>query len=78
MALVKYERGVAITPHDSNSQPGLPCRALFVGGAGALAVIDGSGAAVTLTGVVAGTVLPLEVSRVKATGTTATNIVALR
>lgn len=52
-------------------------RALFVGGAGAVCVITANGETVTFTGVVAGTVLPMRVSRVKSTGTTATNIVAM-
>jgi len=52
-------------------------KALFVGGAGNVAVIMQGGAAVTFTGVLAGQILPIRVSQVKATGTTATNIVAL-
>jgi len=52
-------------------------RFLFVGGAGNLVVIMQDGTTVTLTGIAAGTLLPLAVSRVKATSTTATNILAL-
>lgn len=52
-------------------------RALFVGGAGNVVVIMFDGTTVTFTGVTAGTILPIRVSRVKATGTTATNMVAL-
>jgi hypothetical protein len=36
-----------------------------------------SGNSLTLTGVTAGSVLPLRVTKVKSTGTTATNIAAL-
>ncbi len=52
-------------------------RGLYVGGAGNLAVIMQSGAAVTFTATPAGSVLPLRVSRVMATGTTATSILGL-
>jgi hypothetical protein len=52
-------------------------RALHIGGAGAVAVITVSGETVTLTGLLAGVVYPIAVARVKSTGTTATNIVAL-
>lgn len=51
-------------------------KGIFVGGAGNLAVIDGSGIAVTITGVVAGSLLPIATKRVMSTNTTATNIVA--
>ena len=49
-----------------------------MGGAGDLAVmfIDGS-AGVTLAGVTAGTLLPIQVQKVMSTNTTATSIVAL-
>lgn len=50
-------------------------RALYVGGAGDLSVQMGS--AVLFIGVQAGSVLPIRVSRVNTTGTTATGIVAL-
>jgi hypothetical protein len=53
-------------------------RALYVGGAGAVAVTMLGGDAVTFSGVLAGTILPIRVTRVKSTGTTATLILALR
>jgi len=70
-------QAVAITPTDgvdltSNT------RALWVGGAGTLAVImAGDGSSVTFSGIPAGTLLPIQVSRVSATGTSATLIVGL-
>jgi hypothetical protein len=67
--------GVAVTPSDSTVLT--TTRAVFVGGAGNLAVVMASGNSLTLTGVTAGTVLPLRVTKVKSTGTTATNIAAL-
>jgi hypothetical protein len=67
--------GVAVTPSDSTVLT--TTRAVFVGGAGNLAVVMASGNSLTLTGVTAGSVLPLRVTKVKSTGTTATNIAAL-
>ncbi len=52
-------------------------RGLYVGGAGDVAVLMLDGTALTFSSVPAGTLLPIRVSRVKSTGTTATNMVAL-
>jgi hypothetical protein len=53
-------------------------RYLFVGGAGNIKVTTVGGETLTITGVIAGSVLPLRVKRVFATGgTTATNMVGL-
>jgi len=68
--------GFAITPSDSIDLE-RPVRALYVGGAGALAVTFASGAEVVLSGIMGGTVLPIRAVRVRATGTTATAIVGL-
>lgn len=66
----------AVTPSDATVLP--ITRALYVGGAGNLAVTMGEdGNNVTFVGVLAGMVYPLQVSKVLATNTTATNIVAL-
>ena len=68
---------VAITPHDSTDiAGGQLTRGIYVGGAGNIVAIVG-GNAITFTGVVAGTVLPIRCSRVNSTNTTATNLVAL-
>jgi hypothetical protein len=67
----------AVTPHDSTDLANTT-RALFVGGAGNISVeMAGGQSAVVLTGVVAGTILPLRVTRVNSTSTTATNITAI-
>ena len=50
---------------------------LYVGGAGDLKVKTASGDEVTFVGILAGSFVPVQVIRVFATGTTATNIVAL-
>lgn len=66
----------AVTTSDSTVLP--ITRALYVGGAGNLTVTMGEDENnVTFVGVLAGMVYPLQVSKVLATGTTATNIVAL-
>lgn len=67
----------AVTPSDATVLSPLP-RALYVGGAGNVAVmLSEDSAAVTLIGVAAGQTLPVRAKRVMATNTTATNIVAL-
>ena len=67
----------AVTPHNTNDLT-TAAKALYVGGAGNVKVdMQGDGSAVTFTGVTAGTVLPIMVSRVYSTDTTATAIVAL-
>ena len=70
-------RGVAaVTPSDSTDIG--PARALYVGGAGDVAIIaKGNTAAETLTAVPAGAILPIRVTKVMSTNTTATAIVAL-
>jgi hypothetical protein len=50
---------------------------LYVGGAGDLAVVTDGGDAVTFTAVPAGSFLPVHIKQVKATGTSATAILAL-
>lgn len=68
--------GFAVAPSDGADLADVT-RAVFVGGSGSLAVVFTSGTEVTLTGVAGGSVLPLRVRRIKATGTTATGIVGL-
>ncbi|HBY59942.1 MAG TPA: hypothetical protein DEH78_08965 [Solibacterales bacterium] len=69
----------AVTPSDSTTFSPVP-RALYVGGTGDLTVIgagDDTGTPVTFSTVPAGTLLPIAVSKVMATGTSASNIVAV-
>lgn len=51
--------------------------ALFVGGAGNVAVTTEAGSTAVFTGVLAGTILPIRCTHVRATSTTATNITAM-
>lgn len=67
----------AVTPHDTNPLANTS-KGLFVGGAGNIACrFADDSADVTITGVVAGSILPIRVSHVRDTNTTATNILAL-
>ena len=68
--------GFAITPDDS-ADLAETTRALYVGTGGSLAVRMLSGNVVTLSGVVAGSILPLRIDRVLLSGTTAGGIVGL-
>ncbi|HTO28109.1 MAG TPA: hypothetical protein VL017_05920 [Devosia sp.] len=68
--------GFAISPSDGADLADVT-RAVYVGGSGNLALTLLSGATLTFTGVAGGTLLPLRTKAVKATGTTATNLVGL-
>ncbi|PWE56187.1 hypothetical protein DEM27_12210 [Metarhizobium album] len=68
--------GFSITPNDATDLAET-VRALYVGGGGNLSVTMLSGEVVTLANVFAGSILPLRAVRVRATGTTATDIVGL-
>lgn len=68
--------GEVVTPSDSTVLP--PTRALWVGGAGNINVVMDDGTTLLLSGVPAGSLMPLSVTKVMFTSTTATNIVALR
>ena len=66
----------AVTPNDSTDLADTG-RALYIGGAGNISVDTVGGQTVTFTGIPAGTLLPICVTRVNSTSTTATGIVAL-
>lgn len=76
MAGTIYGSGFPITPNDNADIP-QPCTGLYVGGAGVLVVVTLNNVEVTFGGVPAGAILPIQVRRVKVTGTTATLIVGL-
>lgn len=69
--------GTLVTPDDANDLPFLT-RAIYVGGTGSVAAVLQSGDTVLLSGAQEGTIYPVRVARILATGTTATNIVGLR
>ena len=67
----------AITPSDDTDLDILP-RAIYIGGAGNMKVdMHSSGTAITFVGLLAGQIIPIRTSRVYATDTTATSLVAL-
>jgi hypothetical protein len=66
----------AITPSDT-VEPVIRINALYVGATGNVAVITSNGSTVTFVGVPGGTILPVSVQMVLATGTTASSIVGL-
>lgn len=66
----------AVTPNDSTDLTNVS-RSLYVGGAGNVKVDMADVGTVTFTGVPAGAILPIRVSRVYSTGTTATSILVL-
>lgn len=73
---IPYEYAQAITKSDSIEYT--PTRGIYVGGAGAVAVImEGDGGSVTFAAVPAGTIIPVRATKILSTGTDATNIVAL-
>ena len=69
-------RAFAITPGDGSDLTIAP-RALWVGGAGDVKITTFGGDTVILVGVTAGTMIPIRVSRVHSTSTTASSIVGL-
>ena len=67
-------RAAAVTPSDTTQ---IYASALFVGGAGDVAVVTEGGDTVTFSGVQAGSMLVLRIKQVRATSTTASAIVRL-
>lgn len=69
-------RGFAITANDG-ADLAAETRAIYVGGAGSVRLVLASGDEVSFAGLAAGMLLPVRASRVKATGTTATQLLGL-
>jgi hypothetical protein len=70
-------RTTAIVPHDTNDLADLP-KAIYIGGGGDVALMAvADNTARTFKAVQVGSILPIRVRRVLATGTTATNLIAL-
>lgn len=75
--MARLDNSTAVVPNDLTPLT-VPTEALYVGGAGNLVLLlGGDSAPTTFVGVTAGTLLPFRVKQVLATGTTATNIVAI-
>ena len=71
------EKAVSVDVSVSDQSLTGGCRAIYVGGAGDLAVTMSGGGNITFAGVAAGSWVPIGCSAVLNSGTTATNIVAL-
>jgi hypothetical protein len=65
-----------VVPNDTGDLPHIS-RALYIGQTGALTVEMADGDEVTFEGVPAGSMLPIRVAKVKATGTTAAAVLSL-
>jgi hypothetical protein len=72
---MSYSGGIAVTPHDTNELTHV-CRAIYVGGAGNVSVKMGE-TVVTFIAPPVGSILPVRTSLIRATLTTATNLIAL-
>ena len=68
--------GAAVTPDDANDLT-TAARYLYVGGAGDVCLVTVGGSTLTFKAVPVGTTLRVRTARVKVTGTTATQILAL-
>jgi hypothetical protein len=69
-------RAVPVTPNDGTDLT-YNAKALWVGGAGNINLDTIGGDTILISGIPAGTVLPIQARRVRSTNTTATLIVAL-
>lgn len=70
------DHAFAISPNDSTDLSETT-RALYIGTGGDISLVTASGATVSFTTVLSGSILPVRCRRVRATGTTATGIVGL-
>lgn len=72
----EYSSAQAVTPSDTTL---INCRAIYVGGAGNVAIKMPGGSAVTFTAPPVGTILPLNIQggQIMSTNTTATLLLAL-
>lgn len=72
-----FQKAKVVIPHATNAVPGGICRAIYVGGTGNVALITSDDDTPIFYSVPAGTTLHVYTTRVLATGTTATNMLAL-
>lgn len=77
-SLIPAQFAASVTPSDGSNLTHGICRALYVGVGGNVVVqAPGLAASVTFANVASGSILPVQCRRVLATGTTASQIVAL-
>lgn len=73
------KNAIVVVPSDVADQ-GTSYKALYIGGSGDVkceTVGSTAGSFVTFTGLVAGSILPVRIRKIYATGTTATNMIGL-
>lgn len=68
--------GFAITPHNTNELTRVP-RALYIGVSGTVVLTTPAGNDLTFVNLPSGSILSVRCTKVKATGTTATNLIGL-
>ena len=73
----KATNAISVTPDDANDLATTPTEGLYIGVTGNVKVDMIDGSTITFTALKGGIVYPYQVSRVYATDTTATDIVAL-
>ena len=71
------QSAAVLTPDDNTDITPAPCRGLWIGGAGNISVDMANGDTVLFSGIQAGTLLPIQIKRLRQTNTTATLIAAL-
>lgn len=71
------EQAVAVDVSGGNQAFANGTRAIYVGGSGNLAVTMWDGGNITFSGLPAGALLPIRVSAILNSGTTATNVIGL-
>jgi hypothetical protein len=74
---LNYKAAVAVVPHDTNKFTRGVCQGIYVGGAGNVAAVMEDGTVATFTAPPVGSILPIRATRVNATNTTATLMLAL-
>jgi hypothetical protein len=67
----------AVTPHNATFLPGGECSALYIGTGGDVTMLNAAGNPILFKNVPSGSFLDCQTTRVNASGTTATDIVAL-
>jgi hypothetical protein len=67
----------SVTPSDSTALSGGVCSGLFIGTGGDIVILNSVGNPITFKNLASGSYLDCQTTRVNATGTTATDIVAL-
>lgn len=73
-----FSHAFALVPNDGADVAGGQLNAIYVGGAGNVALDTPTATNVVFSGLPAGTTLMVAATRVRATGTTATNLIGLR